>query len=825
MSRPAIDLPFPLPNHLAERCTVLESVSSRDRGAGDLVVAWLHHAARLHDNPVLDVAIEAACEKNLPLVVHAGFAGHHDFANDRQTVFMLEGWAELQSGLRARGILMSITPPANGGPSGLRKLAARAAVLVAEDHPRRPYPSWTRSIADVVPGTTITVDAACVLPGRLVKGVHDRAFKFRSACDSGWKSRLRREDPAVEAIPSPARESDLPSDALDLVDASEQHLRDLVGTWPLDHAVGPVPGMRGGESEGLRRWKDFLDRGIDRYHQRRNDAVDDGTSGLSPWLHHGMVSPLRLAREAFHRGGDGPDKFLDELLVWRELSFHFCRTRPDHDRHGAIPAWARQTLEAHRRDARQRRSWETLARGRTGDALWDLAQASLRERGWLHNNLRMTWGKALLEWTADSSEALDRLLDLNDRYALDGRDPNSIGGLLWCLGLFDRPFPEEHEVTGTLRTRPTTVHAKRMDLDRYRDRIRSSIARDRVMVIGAGTAGSMAARTLADHGHEVVLIDKGRGPGGRCSSRRRTSEDGTSVRHDHGCQVFRLRGDLRRELTRSWIEDGVVTRWKPRVMTTEGVVGHPLDEWYVGTTGMNALVSHLQSDLQVRFGTAVATIEHRDDTWHALDETGRTIESAPRIVLAIPSTQALRLLGDHRGELPHQVPDQMFDGIAGVEVDPTWTLMVRGVETDPGFDVAIDPNDHVRWLSREASRPGREDVGAWTMHASPAWTRAHLEEEREEVEPRLRALATELLGVEPAPGAAHRWRFGLTRRPLGHDHLWTTDQRLMVCGDWCLGGRVEHAIESGIAAAGRILRNPDAARVDSAAGTLFGTVA
>ena len=814
-----IDVPN-LPDHLRERCTVVSDGHARSPEADSLVVAWLHHACRIDENPVLEVACAAARNLDLPLIVHAGFGGsQHDFANDRQTLFMLEGWAELQSKLRAHDITMSITPPEAGGSSGLRHLARRARVLVTEDHPRNPYPAWTRGIATQVDGTTIAVDASCLLPGTMVPGIHDRAFKFRDACSSGWNARIDRDWPEADLTASPAEERDLPPGALDLVDHDHRDLRDLVGSWPIDHAVGPVAGIRGGEDEGLARWNRFLESGIDRYHRRRNQAEEDGTSGLSPWIHHGAVSPFRLAREASRRGGEGADKFLDELLVWRELSFHFCRTHHNHDRPGAVPAWARKTLEAHRRDPRIRRSWETLSRGRTGDGLWDLAQASLRERGWLHNNLRMTWGKAILEWCADVPETLDRLLDLNDRYALDGRDPNSIGGLLWCLGLFDRPFPEDRPVTGTLRSRPTSVHARRLDLDRYQARIRGSISRDRILVIGAGIAGSMAARTLLDHGHEVVVLDKGRGPGGRTSTRRRGSDP--TARHDHGCQVLRLRGDHRRTLTRSWIDDGIVTPWRPRLRQADGTVGPPSDDWYVGNPRMNALVSHLQSDLRVRFGQLVATLRRDSEGWHALDDEGHVIESAPRVVLALPAPQAQRLLETSIDDLSSPIDPGLIERLADVKFDPTWTFMTHGVDVDPGFDVAADPTPEVSWICRDASRPGREDAGAWTMHASPDWTRRHVDLDKEEVEPHLRLMAEGILGTSLPRGDAHRWRHSLVTHPAGIDHLATEDGTLMLCGDWCLGNRVEHAIESGIAAAGRILRNPDAARVDAAAGTLF----
>ena len=168
------------------------------------------------------------------------------------------------------------------------------------------------------------------------------------------------------------------------------------------------------------------------------------------------------------RRSKGAEKYLDELLIWRELAYTFCFYRPDHETLAALPDWARESLSEHEPDARPAiNSWETLARGTTGDKLWDAAQRSLLIHGELHNNVRMTWGKALLNWTPDAKSALAAMIDLNHRYALDGRDPASYGGILWCLGQFDRPFPPARRIFGTVRDRSTKEHAKRLDPDHY----------------------------------------------------------------------------------------------------------------------------------------------------------------------------------------------------------------------------------------------------------------------------------------------------------------------------------------------------------------------
>ena len=230
-------------------------------------------------------------------------------------------------------------------------------------------------------------------------------------------------------------------DAIDLANAD---IAELCAQCEIDHTISPVVHTPGGSSAGYARWEKFKGQGLKGYARLRNDATVEfpqGVSRLSAYLHHGHVSPFRIAREAALDGSKGAAKFLDELLIWRELAHNFCFWVDDPESLAALPAWARETLVRHAADERSAvYSWERLARGETGDRVWDLAQTSLLRHGELHNNVRMTWGKALLRWTGSPQDALRLLIDLNHRYALDGSDPSSYGGLLLCLGLFYRPF-------------------------------------------------------------------------------------------------------------------------------------------------------------------------------------------------------------------------------------------------------------------------------------------------------------------------------------------------------------------------------------------------
>jgi deoxyribodipyrimidine photolyase len=285
---------------------------------------------------------------------------------------------------------------------------------------------------------------------------------------------------------------------------------DLAGSLPeaiarcsIDHSVPAVSDTPGGSRAGYERWSQFLEQGLDSYHRLRNDAaLPQGVSRMSAYLHYGCVSPFRIAGDAAARGGEGADKFLDELLIWRELSHHYCFRTEGLESLDALPGWARDSLLEHQADPRERTfDWETLARGNTGNPLWDLAQRSLLRRGELHNNIRMTWGKSFLPWAQRASRSLKLMIDLNHRYALDGNDPNSYGGLLWCMGQFDRAFPPG-PVFGKVRQRSLSRHAARLDMTGYARSVSAPAGgrRLRVAVVGAGLAGLTAARILDDQG-------------------------------------------------------------------------------------------------------------------------------------------------------------------------------------------------------------------------------------------------------------------------------------------------------------------------------------
>lgn len=791
------------PERLRERIRPLDD---RPAVEGDFVLYWMHHALRAHDNPALAVALEASRALDKPVLVYQGLGGGHRYDSDRHHTFILEGARDVARELGEAGIRYAFHLGAAGGPSPLRELCERAALVVAEDFPAPPFPRWTRQLAERARAPMWLVDTACIVPMKRLDRPQDRAFRFRRRIEQDVTPRLAAswDPPQPHHLPYAG---ELPFEPIDLAHAD---IAELCARCPIDHGVGPVPHTRGGSRAGYARWETFREVGLRRYARLRNDAAVEpplGVSRMSPYLHYGMVSPFRLGRDAKGTPGRGADKFLDELVVWRELAHNLCFHRSDVDELSILPPWARQTLLDHANDPRPRIfSWEELARAKTDNALWDAAQRSLLIHGELHNNLRMTWGKAVLSWTRSPEAALRMLLDLNHRFALDGSDPNSYGGILWCLGLFDRPFPPERPILGTVRARPIDQHVDRLDLDAYRRRVDRPSRHEppKVAVIGGGIAGLTLARTLRDHAFDVRVFDKGRRPGGRSATRR-----AERASYDHGAQYFTARDERFRRYVDSWVAQGVVAEWPLRLaeLRRGETVAKPRQEpRFVGVPGMSALCHHLGRDVAVAYDQRIASIARRGESWELSKESGEVVGSFDVLWLATPAPQAAALLGT--------VAPALAERLGAVEMAPCWSVMVSFTEAvDLPIDGAFVSDSPLSWVARDGNKPGRSTDGldTWVLHASAEWSREHLDDDDDDVIDALLSAAWEAFGRParpPVEAIAHRWRYAIAPDALAEGCLWDPELRIGACGDWCHGSRVEGAFLSGSAAAGRVLGMP-----------------
>ncbi len=459
------------------------------------VLYWMTANRRLRWNWALDRALEWSRRLGLPLLIFEPLGVEYPYASIRLHRFALDGMRDHRDALRDSpvGYLPWVERERGEGRGLLAALAARAAVVVGDDLPGFIQPGLLRG---AVRGLTVrleVVDAAGVVPLRFPGRTFTTAYSFRRWLQKNLREFLASrpfaeiEDDGLSVFPGLPVEVTarwpVASDAL--LDASEG-----LEALPIDHRVPIVAESPGGPVEAHRRLDVFLRERIDRYGERNHPDVE-AASTLSPWLHWGHLAahevvqtvldregwtPARLAEEAAGKRegwwglSEGAEGFLDEILTWREIGLNGAATIPDPKSWGSLPEWARVTMEAHAADPRPGDySLDELRDARTEDPIWNAAQRQLRQDGIIHNYLRMLWGKKILEWSATPQEALEILFELNDRYALDGRDANSISGIMWTLGRYDRGWPER-AVFGKVRSMSSDSTRRKLQLKGYLNR-------------------------------------------------------------------------------------------------------------------------------------------------------------------------------------------------------------------------------------------------------------------------------------------------------------------------------------------------------------------
>ncbi len=449
---------------------------------------------RVSWNFALDRAAAWAGELGKPLLVFEPVRAGYRWASDRLHRFVIDGMGDNRTRLARHGVTYFpyVEPSAGAGRGLLTALAGHAAVVVTDDYPAFMLPRMVASAARQVQVRFEAVDSNGLLPIRVATSPFVSAYAFRRFLQRTLPSHIG-ERPSADPLPdlAPAPPATVPAEVLQRWPAADVDLLASAGglrALPIDHTVTPTT-LRGGTTAAEAVLARFLSISLASYADGRNNLEQDVTSRLSPYLHFGHLSAHAAVHQILQRDGwlgdltrrptgaregwwgvSAPaEAFLDQIVTWRELGFNMCAQRPtDYDQYESLPAWARATLAAHAGDPREH--VYTLAEfetARTHDPLWNAAQGQLVGEGRIHNYLRMLWGKKILEWTASPGDALEVMIELNNKYALDGRDPNSYSGIFWTLGRYDRPWAPERPVFGTVRYMSSANTARKMRVKPY----------------------------------------------------------------------------------------------------------------------------------------------------------------------------------------------------------------------------------------------------------------------------------------------------------------------------------------------------------------------
>lgn len=433
------------------------------RAGGAYALYWMQSAQRATANPALDHAIEAANARRIPVLAVFALMDDYPEATARHYAFMLEGLADASAGLAARGVRLIVR---RGAPETIvPALARRAALVVTETaHLRLPHAQRAR-IAAAIECAMVAVETSVIVPP------HEASTKAEIGARTLRPKIMRRLESFLAAHPE--RPADIDGGGLDVtagVDLADPAR--VLAALAVDPSVGPVRRFRGGETEAGRRLARFVATALRSYLECRADPAVDGGTGLGPYLHFGQISPVLIARSV--RAADAPpearDALIEQLVVRRELSFNYVAHTPDYDSYAALPAWAKATLAAHAADRRAVVTADRLEAAETPDPWWNAAMREMVQTGYLHNTMRMYWGKKILEWSPDPETAFATALRLNNRYLLDGRDPNSYAGVAWCFGLHDRPWPSR-PIFGTVRAMTARGLERKYDMDAYVRRV------------------------------------------------------------------------------------------------------------------------------------------------------------------------------------------------------------------------------------------------------------------------------------------------------------------------------------------------------------------
>lgn len=431
---------------------------------GQYVLYWMQQAQRAEDNDTLEYAIQQANRLGQPLLVVFGLAAAYPEANLRHYTFMLEGLQETQAALQRRGIKLLVRY--GSPPEVVLEFAQDASLIVCDRGYLRHQRAWREQLAKESGRRTVQVEADVVVPVEIVsKKAEYAARTIRPKIERHLDRFLvrRRTTPLANH-----------SLELDLVGIDLDDLGAVLDELDLDRRVAPVSALyKGGTIVARHRLSRFVEQHLAAYDEHRNQPETDDVSHMAMYLHFGQISPVRVALEIRDSGAPQADvdSFLEELIVRRELAVNFVYYTDDYDQYSALPEWARTTLAEHRDDERPHRYTRSqLESAETHDPYWNAAMIEMRATGYMHNYMRMYWGKKILEWSDTPEEAYATTLVLNNKYFLDGRDPSSYANVGWIFGLHDRAWGER-PIFGKIRYMSAGGLKRKADPEAYVEKV------------------------------------------------------------------------------------------------------------------------------------------------------------------------------------------------------------------------------------------------------------------------------------------------------------------------------------------------------------------
>ena len=447
---------------MIEQARIKELNDTPEREEGKYILYWMQASQRHIHNHALEHAIDLANERELPVAVVFGLTANYPEANLRHYQFMIEGLREVRQDLDNRGIPFYMY---EGSPDQVAiEAAEEARIIVADRGYLRHQKEWREKVANEAGCLVVQVESDVLVPVETASDKEEYAARtIRPKIHKQIKEFL---------TPLGKRKVKKPSKGINLEKGLDLDDEQLLDRFDLDTSVGPVSTFKGGYSEASARLKEFIKNRLQNYAEERNDIAEENTTTLSPYLHFGQISPvdalLQVLKEG-NRTNENVEALLEEMIVRRELAINFVHFNPDYDAYKALPEWAQETLEKHREDEREYLyTFDEFEKGKTHDPYWNASMNEMKKRGTMKGYMRMYWGKKILEWSPSPEKAFDTTLALNNKYFLDGRDPNSYANVAWIFGKHDRPW-QQRKVYGTIRYMNANGLKRKFDVESYID--------------------------------------------------------------------------------------------------------------------------------------------------------------------------------------------------------------------------------------------------------------------------------------------------------------------------------------------------------------------
>jgi len=439
----------------------ISKLNESDETDGDYVVYWMQSSQREEYNHALEYAIKKGNELDVPIVTYFGITDDFPDANKRHYQFMLEGLKETLDSLKKRGINTVVRK--ERPEKGVQKIGEDAATIIVDKGYLKNLRKWRENASEKLECPLIEVESDVVVPVEEASDKEEYAArtirpKINEKLDRFLKSLRRRK------VKNNSLELDFESTDLENID-------EVISELDINNSVKPSNTYHGGLQEAKRLLDDFVENKLSKYPDYSNDPSENGLSNLSPYLHFGQISPLYVALKISKMNGPGVEEFLEQLIIRRELAINFVYYNFEYDSLQCLPDWAKETLEEHEDDNREYEySLKEFENGETHDAYWNAAQKEMVKTGKMHGYMRMYWGKKILEWTNSPERAYEIALSLNNKYELDGRDPNGYTGIAWVFGKHDRGW-KERPVYGKVRYMSSSGLERKFNTDEYVEKV------------------------------------------------------------------------------------------------------------------------------------------------------------------------------------------------------------------------------------------------------------------------------------------------------------------------------------------------------------------